>query len=195
MPTILDHKERIPRAKGDYYCTPVKFACKGVELLRPLITPQYAVDPGAGTGVWGQALKAEHPDLCVCGVDIEYPTAPGYQYWLSLDYLQCGRNFLGTPDLVIGNPPYALAEQFIRHSLDLVADGGFVLFLLRLAFLESKGRARGLFKEHPPRIVATCDERPVFYGEKNGITAFAYFVWQKGWSGPTEMQWCRIGEG
>jgi len=34
-------------------------------------------------------------------------------------------------DLIIGNPPYKLAQPFVRHALTLLAPGGALLFLLR----------------------------------------------------------------
>jgi len=39
--------------------------------------------------------------------------------------------------ITFGNPPYTLAEEFVRHSLD---HSTYIFYLLRLAFLESQAR-------------------------------------------------------
>lgn len=93
-------------------------------------------------------------------------------------------------DCVIGNPPYKYAEAFVRLSLEHTVEGGYVVFLLRLAFLEGQERGAGLWKEYPPKQVAVCSQRPSFTGDgKTDATAYAVFVWQKGYSGSTSLTW------
>ena len=43
-------------------------------------------------------------------------------------------------DLIIGNPPFSLALEFIQRAFQVVKPGGKVIFLLRTAFLESDRR-------------------------------------------------------
>lgn len=89
-------------------------------------------------------------------------------------------------DLVIGNPPYRLAEGFARLALGLVHPGGRVVFLLRLAFLESQKRGDLLWQEYPPESVFVCTDRPSFTGNgRTDSTAYAVFVWRKGYTGQT----------
>ena len=42
-------------------------------------------------------------------------------------------------DLIIGNPPFSLALEFIQRAFQVVKPGGKVIFLLRTAFLEGAG--------------------------------------------------------
>jgi len=119
-----------------------------------------------------------------------------YDDWIIGNYFNVDReDVFGTrigQELIFGNPPYSLAEEFVRKSLELVDDGGYVFFLLRLAFLESKKRHFGLYAEHPLRRVYVLTRRPSFFTTKKDsktVDALAYgmFLWQKGWKGTTEL--------
>jgi len=97
---------------------------------------------------------------------------------------------------IITNPPFHSAEGFVAKCLDL-ADSKFAL-LLRLAFLEGANRTRTIFHKNPPARVWVFSERITFYpkGAKtagSGTTAYAWFVWEKNKSGPTELQWFKPG--
>lgn len=77
---------------------------------------------------------------------------------------QTGINFLKLKSMskgysILTNPPYALAKEFVLKSLDLIEEGQCVIMLLRLNFLEGKGRQRDLFSKFPPKYVYVCDER------------------------------------
>jgi len=67
---------------------------------------------------------------------------------------------------------------------------GHIFFLLRLAMLESQRRARGLWQEHRPKKVYVLGRRPSFTGNgKTDATAYALYLWQKGWQGETTLDW------
>jgi hypothetical protein len=110
-------------------------------------------------------------------------------------YGESGIDFLETnrvSDNIITNPPYNLAESFIDHGLPL-ANKKFAL-LLRLAFLESAKRFRSIFSECPPSRIWVFSERITFYpnGKRtggSGTTAYAWFVWDREHSGPSELSW------
>lgn len=117
---------------------------------------------------------------------------------------QVGVNFLELKSMskgfsILTNPPYALAKEFVLKSLDLIEEGQWVIMLLRLNFLESKGRQKAIFSQYPPRYVFVCDERLLcaknadFEGMKAGggsAVAYAWFCWQKGFNGKPELGWC-----
>ncbi len=82
-------------------------------------------------------------------------------------------------DVIITNPPFYLAEEFVRKSLQ---HADHVVMLLRLAFLES--RKRELFHATYPADVYVLSRRPSF--KENGATdssAYAWFVWGPGRGG------------
>lgn len=189
---ITTDKQMRPRDQHDFYPTPLAVASAALELIPQ--TNQYRVlDPGAGTGVWGQAAHKRYPNAWIAGVELRNVLPNGYYtcWYQERDYLD---PLLMLPqfDLIIGNPPYKHAEAFIRRSFEVLNDGGCILFLLRLAFLEGQARARGLYREFPLKEVHVLSARPSFIpeGEKAGrtdATAYAIFIWEKGWTGDTRL--------
>lgn len=177
---ITTTKEMRPRHPMDYYPTPTSVCESALRLIPAEVAPLYILDPGAGDGPWGVAAKERWPLCHLTGVEIrrDVPRHPLYDRWERFDYIKEARYYSGY-HLVIGNPPYKHAESFVRAALAAVRPGGYVCFLLRLAFLESQARGAGLWQEHPPQQVAVCSKRPSFTGDgKTDATAYAVFVWQ-----------------
>jgi hypothetical protein len=86
-------------------------------------------------------------------------------------------------DWVITNPPFKLAEEFIKHSMKIARHG--VAMLTRTVFIESVGRYERLFMPNPPSAFAQFTERvPMVKGriDKKASTATGYgwLVWEKG---------------
>lgn len=114
-------------------------------------------------------------------------------------YGDVGMDFLDTKlrsDNIVTNPPYNSAEGFVRQGAAL-ARQKFAL-LLRLAFLEGAGRAKGIFADIPPSRVWVFSERITFYPEGavqkgSGTTAYAWFVWDKAAAAGTELKWIQPG--
>lgn len=111
---------------------------------------------------------------------------------VGVDFLQadwCAEN-------IITNPPFNAAEGFAKNGVRL-ARKKFAL-LLRLAFLEGANRAKTIFAETPPSRVWVFSERITFYPAGmtqggSGTTAYAWFVWDKSYDGPTELKWLKPG--
>lgn len=95
---------------------------------------------------------------------------------------------------IITNPPYSLAEKFVRKSLELVSVGCKVAMFLRIQFLEGIAR-KEFFSQYPPRYVLVFSKRVkcAINGdfENTGASAacYAWFVWEKGYAGATEVRW------
>src|SRR5258705_2666829 len=155
---IQTNKPLAKRRANDFYPTPRAFCDEALELL-PLVLPSlnkreipYVLDPGCGTGVWGQAALARWKDATVDGVEIRDVEMPdGYRYLFRGDFrLQdIGLDY----DLIVGNPPFMYAEAFVRVGLENLKMNGMMLYLLPLIFLASKGRAKGLYRHTPPMEV------------------------------------------
>lgn len=85
----------------------------------------------------------------------------------------------------------------MEHAIDTVADGCKVCMFLKLQFLEGKAR-RALFEKYPPKFVYVasgrllCAKNGDFEKMKAGggsAVAYAWFVWQKGYTGETVIRW------
>lgn len=59
---------------------------------------------------------------------------------------------------IITNPPYKLALDCVKKSLDLVDDGHKVAMFLKIQFLESKTR-KEFFEQCPPKVVYVASSR------------------------------------
>ena len=204
MQSLNRLKSTRKRKEYDFYETPYEL-CRSALLdlkIDEQLSPNDILDAGAGQGIWGVAANQifGKDKIAIQGVDIEWEDSPGgYVHWYHGDYLE----YLDydesvydplQPDLVMGNPPYSLAEEFVRKSLGIVTKNGYVYFLLRLAFLESKKRHFGLFTEHPPKRVYVLSRRPSFFTTKEGrkttdALSYAMFLWKEGWHGKTELSW------
>jgi hypothetical protein len=92
---------------------------------------------------------------------------------------------------IVTNPPYMLANEFVAHALELCPN---VIMLLRLAFLESERRSPILDGAGLKRILAFRKRLPMMHrdgweGRKaNSGMAFAWLVWQRGYSGDPSFQ-------
>ena len=215
MQSLNRLKSDRPRRKHDFYETPYELCRASLERLRedevqdkeefhPLnarsVIHSWAVmgiDAGCGKGVWGKAFRRVfYENNFSVGYDPYIEPEEGIYTggYYKEDFLEATRS-LGGQQLVYGNPPYSLAEEFVRKGLEFASDG-YVFFLLRLAFLESKKRYFGLFKEHPPKRVYVLSRRPSFFssdpeGKKKTTDAVSYalILWQSGWHGKTELEW------
>ena len=99
----------------------------------------------------------------------------------------------GQFDWVITNPPFKLAEDFVREGLRVATFG--VAMLTRTVFIESVGRYERLFTKTPPWKFAQFVERvPMVKGrvDKSASTATGYcwIIWLKhNLKNPPELCW------
>lgn len=181
----------MPKRKDfDFYPTPSSCCEDALSFLPTDFKPQCILDPGAGAGAWGKAARKRYPATLITGVELrpETPRPAAYNFWIHGDFLLTDAQ--PAFDLVIGNPPYNRAEQFVRHSMAMLEDDGYLMMLLRLNFLESHGRGKGLYRKYPPKNVVVRAGRVSFTGDgQANATVYAYFIWQKGWMGKPTLDW------
>ena len=132
-------------------------------------------EPAVGDG---HIINAVGPREGWATFDIRPVTVPTLSdYHRQLDFLTLDPS--ARFNVIITNPPFYLAEEFVRKALTC-AD--HVAMLLRLAFLES--RKREAFHEAHPADVYVLSRRPSFVA--NGATdscAYGWFVWGPGRGG------------
>lgn len=95
---------------------------------------------------------------------------------------------------ILTNPPYKYAKEFVLKALELVNEDRKVYMFLKLTFLEGKARYVELFSKYPPETIYVFSERVSCSknGDENfyhGAVCYAWFVWQKGYNGVTEVKW------
>ena len=141
----------------------------------------------AGNGHLSSRLKEHH-----CNVYSSDLIQRDYPLDSISDFLTLNKRPM---DDIITNPPYNLAMEFVYKSLELVEDGAKVAMFLKLQFLETQKR-RKLFDLHPPKNIWVFSKRMgCLKGAKlddeikAGAMAFAWYIWVKGYKGPTTLGW------
>jgi hypothetical protein len=150
-------------------------------LMRVESLPHRIWEPAAGRGAIVNVLRAAGHEVLASDL-VDYGVDP--THFARRDFLLEWK----TPDgceMILTNPPYKLADEFVGHALDLCPR---VIMLLRFLFLEGAGRSRileqrGLARVHLFRERLTM-HRDSWDGNKvSGGIAFAWFVWDRTHSG------------
>ena len=94
-----------------------------------------------------------------------------------IDYLS--KKELPLVDLVVTNPPFTYAREFIDRSFTHTV--GVIAYLLRVNFLGSQKR-RTWWQGKEPTHLYVLAERPSFNGISTDATEYAWFVWDRGGS-------------
>lgn len=95
---------------------------------------------------------------------------------------------------ILTNPPYKYAQQFVEHALELIPEGKKIFMFLKLTFLEGKAR-RSLFDTKQLKTVYVsssrlkCAKNGRFEEVKSSAAAYAWFEFQKGYSGDPTIKW------
>ena len=95
---------------------------------------------------------------------------------------------------IVTNPPYKVALDFVKHSLEIISDGNKVAMFLKLQFLEGKAR-KEFYKTNPPKKIyvasgrLNCAKNGEFEKYPSSAVAYAWFVWEKGYQGKPEIDW------
>lgn len=186
------------RRELDYYETPAAFAATALYHI-PCESKfiHTALDPGAGRGVWGKALRLYNTKAIIDGVelqpfgdieaDVDEISKTYTNYWHD-DFLKWKAPY--GYDLIMGNPPYNQAHEFVDKCLSLLNRNGQLVFLLRLAMLESQKRYKTWWTHSPIKKVIVSPKRISFTGDgRSDDTAYAVFVWQNGWDGAVTLDW------
>jgi hypothetical protein len=171
------------RGADCYETPPVAVAA----LLRVEKLPHRIWEPACGRGNIVNVLRAHgHEVVATDLIDYGPPiTFPGY--W-DRDFLRETSLPEGT-GAILTNPPFMIVEKFVAHALELAPP--MIILLLRLAFPEFKRRCNilegtGLARVHVFRKRLPMMHRDGWAGRKaNSGMAFAWYVWERGYSGPT----------
>jgi spermidine synthase len=173
------------RERNDDYPTPGPLVRLIVDrLARDNPRPSTILEPSCGSGRFMRACRQVWPDAQVTGVEINPDHVQacrdrGLRVHRA-DMLAVDRERLGRFDLIVGNPPYSLAEPFIRRLRACMNPDGWLVFLLRLNFLGGQRRYGRLWAKWPATRVYCLPHRPSFKtGEnKTDMTEYGVFCWR-----------------
>jgi hypothetical protein len=145
------------RHPDDFYETP-GWCVKALLKACPLPSGVW-LEPAYGTGAIVKAATEAHKgyiDWFVNDLNIRWLDDPKISYY-NYKYDAEGLSGDGLCDVVITNPPYNQAMEFVQGAMK---DGKVVVMLLRLNWLASKGR-NAFLREHTPSIYV-LPRRPSF---------------------------------
>jgi SAM-dependent methyltransferase len=157
------------------------------------------LDAGCGTGsILREVIRMNGHRITVArGVELD-PVRAAKAKETATPNVWCG-DFLTmaraeTPwDVIIANPPYGLAQEFVDVAR---RNGILTVFLLRLNFLGSQKRA-ARFREYMPDVYV-LPKRPSFTGDgRTDATEYAWFVWGRDrgtWGALREPCDCTFGQ-
>ncbi len=170
------------RQREDYYATEpaaTEWLCK-LEHFDGVI-----LEPSCGEGHISEVLKAH-------GYDVTSRDLVNRGYGEEADFLSIDNTAWNGN--IITNPPYKYAKEFVEKALQIIPNGKKVAMFLKLTFLEGKAR-RHLFQSTPPIRVWVSSSRLkcAMNGDFNAMggsaTAYAWFIWEKGYKGDTLIKW------
>ncbi len=170
------------RQREDYYATEPKAV---EELLKIETFCGSILEPACGEGHISEVLKRN-------GYHVVSRDLVDRGYGDVADFLSVD-NTLWNGD-VITNPPYRYAQEFVEKALQIVPNGRKIAMFLRLQFLEGKKR-KELFIQTPPKTIwvrssrLRCAINGDFAQAGSSATAYAWFIWEKGYCGSTTVKW------
>lgn len=175
------------RHERDFYETPPE-AVHSIAHLLP--RAGYVYDAGCGSGALVRHAGSVLSGAYVTGVDLVPQVEAGEHYdeVHAVDWLEFEEDQPSTTKMVITNPPYSKAREFIDHALDLVGPEGHVWALLRLGFLASQRRFHW-WQQHPADVYV-LSKRPSFTGNgRTDASAYMWAAWGPGPRGTWEVVW------
>jgi hypothetical protein len=169
------------RRIDDAYMTPPWCVRRLLEVWSPRGKSGILVEPAVGTGNIVRAIGTEPFSWLTYDIRAVEPVG---EMHVTGDFLEVAAR--GTDaEAVITNPPFCLAEEFLRHSRSCFPSADLV-FLLRLAFLASTKRLL-LWRDLGTPDVYVLPNRPSFTGHGTDSADYAWFIWRAWHEGPRDV--------
>jgi len=177
---IASQHETAERIPHDHYPTP-QDALESIADSFHWQDAKSILDIGAGDGRWGLQFSYYCSSPYLAGVELrDTPKPAGFNDWYVMDYTQPLFRMQMTPnqfDLIVGNPPFKVAEQIISGAFEQLSPTGRMLMLLPSDFLHSVNRSRGLLTGRPPYRVIHIADRIDFTGSGNPHQYMSLLEW------------------
>lgn len=195
---MLGVNPKAKRESNDFYATDPWAITKMAQEWSKIGLEDRVFEPACGLGHLSDALT----DL---GYDVYSSDIVDYGYSemaKRADFLRDDPPTSKFPYSIVTNPPFKLASEFIERANDILVDGGLSCFFLKIQFLETPKRAE-LFKKCGLKYVYVNSERVCcakngefekYFKKRNGhyvggTQLYAWFIFQKGYSGEPVLRW------
>ena len=186
------------RQANDSYPTPQPVARAVAQAVHELYPDKTSIiEPSAGSGVFVQEARQLWPYTTVITAiekderhkDALFGSGANLVYLCEFEsWIQAAP---AVPNqLVLGNPPFSLAESHISLMLDYLLPGTPICLLLKMNFLCSKRRAENFWPKRQLKYIRPFDTRPSFVKgpvADNDTNEYATFIWEVGYDGPATI--------
>lgn len=170
------------RVASDFYATPLETIYSLLDNYDGIKPGDKILEPSAGNGNIIQALRDRGYKNTINAIELRAEEANNLATLaddvIITNFLNINPSACDKWDVIIGNPPYSLAQEFIDKSLEVLAPGGRLIFLLRTNFLESQKRAKW-WRDKLPNGLYVLSKRPSFTGKGTDATSYSWFIWTK----------------
>ena len=172
------------------------YNCEDSWLQKVTANVQLIWEPAAGTGNLSNYLRERY--YKVVASDLKFRgvknVVEGIDFLSIKDYKQ---KFKGaTPRIILTDPPYSLATEFIEHALEILPEGGLYIALMNITYLAGQKRFQRVYSKGSLREIYVFSKRIECW--KNGerpkdkcgsIANYAWYVFQKGYKGQPTLFW------
>ena len=166
------------RKPHDFYATPIDCVENfinnyGIDRIKGNI-----LEPSAGNGNVIQALRQKKVQGIITALELRDEERDSLTQISDKVIIDDFLNWESDKeyDIIIGNPPYSYAKEFIEKCFKISNENTVIIMLLRTAFLESKSRYE-FWQQHPLSGLYVLSKRPSFTGKGTDATSYAWFVW------------------
>jgi len=160
------------RVENDAYWTP-EWCTKA--LLKKVALRGLIVEPAAGIGHIADVVRAAGYDVAEFDI-VNRSNRPTLKI---ADFLKVDQLSLSREVSVVTNPPYVLAEEFVRHAIKLTKEReGMVAMLLRNEW-DCAASRRDLFERPPFAKKLVLTKRPKWSAQDTASPRhnFSWFIW------------------
>ena len=170
-------KNKEKRSEFDFYPTP-EWCIEAIDkaLLSKQDFGNKWLEPACGNGAIVNYVKKAYPKVLLSGVDMDPAHYTVMKNTLGIRYTEAdylSHKPLWHNDLIITNPPYNKAMEFVQKA---VTEATVVVMLLRLGFVASQKRSE-FMKTYTPDVYV-LSKRPSFKNGGNDNSDYAWFVFK-----------------
>ena len=179
------------RKKSDFYETPYSIGADIVNSLGLDWENIHSVlEPACGSGAIVSAIinTIKQYDIDIVATDIRHENETARRDFLVHHFFKS--------DLIVTNPPFSLADDFIIRAKQL--SNKYIALLLPLSYLHGKSRYDNIWtdNEFPLRSVHIYTRYPMLGDPlrddgkyRTGMMVYAWYVWENDHVGPATIQW------
>ena len=162
------------RNENDFYATPAKVVDQIIQEIDWTEVHSF-LEPCRGEGaIYNKVPKPRYKEMEERFDDPTLPLMFHAELSEGIDYLKAYFS-LPKQSLILTNPPFSLAQEFVTKSLK---EADCVVYLQRLNWFGSKKR-KEFWEKNPVTHLFVLSQRPSFTGKGTDACEYAWFVWDR----------------